>query len=65
MVTMFMIIMIIIFTIIMVIKIIMIIMMMITTRYLDWNLATRGSYTSYSYDPAGQWQWLDASLQKV
>ena len=34
-------------------------------RYLDWNLATRGSYTSYSHDPAGQWQWLDVSLQKV
>jgi len=36
-----------------------------TALYLDWNLATRGSYTSYSYDPAGQWQWLDASLQKA
>ena len=39
--------------------------MMNIIRYLDWNLATRGSYTSYSHDPAGQWQWLDVSLQKV
>jgi len=36
-----------------------------TALYLDWNLATRGSYTSYSHDPAGQWQWLDVSLQKA
>ena len=30
--------------------------------YLDWNMGTRNTY---HHDPAGQWHWLSASLEKV
>ena len=43
----------------------MITKMTFACRYVDWNLATRGSYTSYKYDPAGQWEWLENTLQTV
>ena len=67
------IIIVIVITVNMVIVIAMMIIMMIITitkmtfacRYVDWNLATRGSYTSYKYDPAGQWEWLENTLQTV
>ena len=44
-------------------KMMMITKMTFACRYVDWNLATRGSYTSYKYDPAGQWEWLENTLQ--
>ena len=46
-------------------KMMMITKMTFACRYVDWNLATRGSYTSYKYDPAGQWEWLENTLQTV